>query len=109
MEVIGPLLSPIGTALFLDFATFKKTRGSMAKAKIQLDLTKPRPSHMWLGYDEDENGDERWKQVLNEGVSLFYSYYEHQGHDTLTYTIKAREDEIKRKKEQERIIDVENL
>lgn len=81
----------------------------MAKAKIQLDLTKPRPSHMWLGYDEDENGDERWQQVLNEGVSLFYSYYEHQGHDTLTYTIKAREDEIKRKKEQERIIDVENL
>lgn len=109
MEIIGPLLSPIGKALFLDLATYKKTRGSMAKVKIQLDLTKPRPSHVWLGFDEDENGAGKWQQVEYEGVPFFCSYCKHQGHETLTCKIKAKDDETKRRKEQEKKVDAENL
>ncbi|KAM3233661.1 hypothetical protein P3L10_019020 [Capsicum annuum] len=33
-EVLTPLLSPIGKVLFLDLATYKKTRGSVAKFKL---------------------------------------------------------------------------
>ncbi|OIT22703.1 hypothetical protein A4A49_30027 [Nicotiana attenuata] len=65
MEILTPLLSPIGKALYLDLASFQKTRGSVAKVKIQIDLTKERPHHFWLGYDEeqDENGDGEWLEV----------------------------------------------
>lgn len=43
LEVVTPLLSPIGKVLFLDFATYKKTRGNVVKVKLQVDLTKSRP------------------------------------------------------------------
>lgn len=43
LEVVTPLLSPIGKVLFLVFATYKKTKGSVAKVKQQIVLTKPRP------------------------------------------------------------------
>lgn len=33
MEILTPLLSPIGKALFLDLASFQKTRGSAVKVK----------------------------------------------------------------------------
>ncbi|PHT48642.1 Peptidyl-prolyl cis-trans isomerase FKBP53 [Capsicum baccatum] len=35
--------------LFLDLATYKKTRGSVAKIKIQIDLTQKRPQQVWMG------------------------------------------------------------
>ncbi|PHT26265.1 hypothetical protein CQW23_34121 [Capsicum baccatum] len=56
--------------LFLDLATYKKTRGSVAKIKIQIDLTQKRPQHVWMGYDEDDNG---------EGVPDYCNYCKHQG------------------------------
>lgn len=46
MEILTPLLSPIGKALYLDLALFQKNRGSVAKVKIQIDLTKERPHHV---------------------------------------------------------------
>ncbi|KAF3662642.1 putative protein-like [Capsicum annuum] len=77
MEFLAPLLSPIGKALFLDLSTYKKTRGNKAKVKIQIDRTKSRPHHVWLGFDEDENGEGKWKQVHYEGVPEFYTYCKH--------------------------------
>lgn len=59
MDILTPLLSQIGKSLFLDLASFQKTRGSVVKVKMQIDLTKERSTHVWLGYDEDQdmNGD----------------------------------------------------
>lgn len=59
MKILTGLLSPVGKALHLDLASFQKTRGSVAKVKIQIDLTKTRPRHVRLGFDEnqDVNGD----------------------------------------------------
>ncbi|OIT37596.1 hypothetical protein A4A49_19132 [Nicotiana attenuata] len=45
MEILTPLLSPIEKALFLDLASFQKTRGSVVKVKMQIDLTKERTTH----------------------------------------------------------------
>lgn len=73
----------------------------MAKVKIQLDLTKPQPHHVWMGFDEDENRDGRWQLVQFEGVLEFYTYCKHQGHNILTCTIKKRDDDFKKKNEQE--------
>lgn len=40
------LLSPIGNALYLDTASIQKTRGSLAKVRLQIDHTKDRPPHV---------------------------------------------------------------
>lgn len=81
IEILEPLLSPIGKVLFLDLATYKKTRGSVAKIKIQIDLTQKRPQHVWMGYDEDDNG---------EGVPDYCNYCKHQGYTSITCTVKIR-------------------
>ncbi|KAH0669580.1 hypothetical protein KY289_024073 [Solanum tuberosum] len=52
MDILTPLLSPIGKALYLDSATMQKTRGSVAKVRVQIDITKERPQHVWLGFSE---------------------------------------------------------
>ena len=41
-EFITSLLSPIGRVLYLDSASINKTRGSQARVKVQVDLTKDR-------------------------------------------------------------------
>lgn len=50
MEVLSALLAPICKALYLDSTSIqKKTRGSVSKARVQMDITKERPQHVWLG------------------------------------------------------------
>ncbi|TMX04713.1 hypothetical protein EJD97_005592, partial [Solanum chilense] len=49
-QFISSLLSPIGRVLYLDSASINKTRGSQARVKVQVDLTKDRPPHIWMGY-----------------------------------------------------------
>ncbi|TMW95980.1 hypothetical protein EJD97_008101, partial [Solanum chilense] len=49
-EFITSLLSPIGRVLYLDSASINKTRGSQDRVKVQVDLTKDRPPHIWMGY-----------------------------------------------------------
>lgn len=98
---MNPLLSPIGKVLFLDLATYKKTRGSVAKVKIQIDLTKQRPHHIWMGFDEDENGEGRWQPIQYERVPDYCGYCKHQGHISSICTVKRRDEENKRRKEKE--------
>ncbi|OIS96204.1 hypothetical protein A4A49_06542 [Nicotiana attenuata] len=71
-----------GKELFLDLTSFQKTRGSVAKIKMQIDLTKYRLSHVWLGFDEDRdvNGDGKWLEVQYESLPEYCSYYKHLGH-----------------------------
>ncbi|OIT36808.1 hypothetical protein A4A49_60393, partial [Nicotiana attenuata] len=78
MEILTPLLSPICKALFLDLASFQKTRDSMVKIK-QIDLTKERPTHVWLGYDEDQdvNGDGQWLEVQYDNLPSYCSHCRH--------------------------------
>ncbi|OIT35430.1 hypothetical protein A4A49_02536 [Nicotiana attenuata] len=79
MEILTPLLSPIGKALYLDLDSFQKTRGSVAKVKIQIDLTKARPHNVWLGYDkeQDENGDGEWLEVQYDNVPAYCTHCIH--------------------------------
>lgn len=40
MEVVTDLLTHIGKALYLDYASIQKTRGSVAKVRVQMDISK---------------------------------------------------------------------
>ncbi|OIT08476.1 hypothetical protein A4A49_52017 [Nicotiana attenuata] len=89
MEILTPLLSPIGKSLYLDLASFQKTRGSVAKVKIQIDLTKERPHYVRLGYDEEQD-----KMDMENGRK-------HLGHSEYTCEIRLKEEEKKKRKEEE--------
>ncbi|KAK4733712.1 hypothetical protein R3W88_007973 [Solanum pinnatisectum] len=60
MDILTPLLSPIGKALYLDSATMQKTRGSAAKVRVQIDITKDRPQHVWMGFSEKDPTLGKW-------------------------------------------------
>lgn len=53
-EFISALLAPIGKSLYIDTVSIQKTTGSVAKVRMQLDITKERPPHVWMGTDEED-------------------------------------------------------
>ncbi|KAH0672715.1 hypothetical protein KY284_023802 [Solanum tuberosum] len=62
-EFFSGLLSPIGKVLYLDSTSIKKTRGSQARVKVQVDLTQERPTHVWMGYIGKDITDGRWQKI----------------------------------------------
>ncbi|XP_016457747.1 uncharacterized protein LOC107781541 [Nicotiana tabacum] len=98
MEVFTVLLSPIGKVLHLDVASMQKTRGSAAKVKMQIDLTKSRPHYVWLGFDEeqDENGDGQWIEVEYEYLPNYCLQCKHLGHSMQQCPTKKKEEEGKK-------------
>ncbi|KAG5605797.1 hypothetical protein H5410_027289 [Solanum commersonii] len=74
MDILNPLLSPIGKALYLDFATMQKTRGSVAKVRVQIDITKERPQHVWLGFSEKDLSLGKWQIIEFEDVPSYCLY-----------------------------------
>ncbi|KAH0712326.1 hypothetical protein KY289_008285 [Solanum tuberosum] len=97
-EFVTGLLSPIGNVIYLDSASIKKTRGSQARVKVQVDLTLKRPSYIWMGYIGQDITDGRWQKIEYDNILDYCFYYKHQGHVENDCTIKQR-DEEKRKKD----------
>ncbi|KAG5595247.1 hypothetical protein H5410_036479 [Solanum commersonii] len=65
-EFITPLLESVGKVLYLDTASIKRTRASMAKVKVQVDPTKDRPRHVWIGLDDEDLTIGRWQPIEKE-------------------------------------------
>ncbi|KAK4706318.1 hypothetical protein R3W88_034127 [Solanum pinnatisectum] len=101
MDILTPLLSPIGKALYLDSATMQKTRGSVAKVRVQIDITKERPQHVWMGFSEKDPTLGKWQIIEFEDVPSYCLYCKHQGHVLGECPGKARDEEIKKRKEME--------
>ncbi|KAH0673761.1 hypothetical protein KY284_024848 [Solanum tuberosum] len=97
-EFVTGMLSPIGKVLYLDSASIKKTRGSQARVKVQVDLTHKRPSYIWMGYIGEDITDGRWQKIEYDNIPDYCFYCKHQGHVENDCTIRQR-DEEKRKKE----------
>ncbi|KAG5606124.1 hypothetical protein H5410_027616 [Solanum commersonii] len=101
MDILTPLLSPIGKALYLDSATMQKTRGSVAKVRVQIDITKERPHYVWLGFSEKDPSLGKWQIIEFEDVPSYCLYCKNQGHILEECPIKERDEEIKTRKEME--------
>ncbi|OIT33237.1 hypothetical protein A4A49_26417 [Nicotiana attenuata] len=80
MEILTPFLSPIGKALYLDLASFQKTRGSVAK---------------------DENGDGEWLEVQYDNLPAYCTHCRHLGHSEYSCEIRLLDEEKKRRKEED--------
>lgn len=100
MEILRGLLSPIKKALHFDLASFQKIRGSVARAKIQIDLTKSRPYHVRLGFDDkqDENGEGQWLEVQYENIPEYCLYCKHLAHNIQDCPVRQKDEENKKNK-----------
>ncbi|XP_009613478.1 uncharacterized protein [Nicotiana tomentosiformis] len=100
MKILRGLLSPIGKALHLDLASFQKIRGSVAKVKMQIDLTKSRPHHVWFEFDykQDENRDGQWLEVQYENIPEYCLYCKHLAHNIQDCPVRQKDEENKKNK-----------
>ncbi|KAG5571577.1 hypothetical protein H5410_061343 [Solanum commersonii] len=101
MDSLIIILSPIGKALHLDSASLQKIRGSVAKVRVQIDLTKETPQHIWIAFSEKDPFKAKWQLVEYEEVPPYYLYCKQQGHIAGTCPLKITEEEIKKRKDME--------
>lgn len=73
----------------------------MAKVKIQIDLTKKRPPHVWVGLDKEDVNMGRWQAIEYESIPNYCMYCKYQGHLIHVCNTKQRDDDFKKRKEQE--------
>ncbi|XP_049352151.1 uncharacterized protein LOC125816581 [Solanum verrucosum] len=73
----------------------------MAKVKVQVDLTKARPRHVWIGLDEADLTIGRWQTIEYESIPPYCEYCKHQGHMIYECNFKIRDEEYKQRKELE--------
>ncbi|KAG5613699.1 hypothetical protein H5410_013523 [Solanum commersonii] len=100
--LLTTILSSISKVLYLDSPSSQKTRGSMARVKIQIDLTKERPPVCILGrFKNSDPNKGRWQKIQYEGIPDYCHYCKHQGHVDNVCTIKRRDEEFQRRKEME--------
>ena len=69
--LLSTILESIGKVMFLDSPTSQRTRGSTTRVKVQVDLTKERPSHVWLGFKHSNPNKGRWLKVEYEGIPSY--------------------------------------
>ena len=98
---LSTILESIGKVMFLDSPTSQRTRGSTTRVKVQVDLTKERPSHVWLGFKHSNPNKGRWLKVEYEGLPSYCFCCKHQGNKDEECTIKGRYEEIKKRREME--------
>jgi len=99
--LLTTILESVGKVLYLDSPTSQKTRGSTTRVKVQVDLTKKRPEHVWLAFKNSDPNKGRWLKVQYEGIPDYCMYCKHQGHMDYDCTIKRRHEEVNKRKEME--------
>ncbi|KAG5568615.1 hypothetical protein H5410_064366 [Solanum commersonii] len=82
-----------------DTTSIKRTRASMAKVKVQVDLTKARPRHVWIGLDDEDLTIGRWQPIEYENIPPYCAYCKYQGHIIGDCNFKIRDEDFKRRKE----------
>lgn len=55
-DYIKQILAPVGIPLAIDTATRGRTRPSMAKVRVEIDLLKPQLEQVWVGLEDDNTG-----------------------------------------------------
>jgi len=67
---------------------YPKTRGTIAKVKVQIELSKERHPHVWMGIDEKDLNMGTWQDIQYESVPNFCIYCKDQRHQIHVSTIK---------------------
>ncbi|OIS95652.1 hypothetical protein A4A49_17679 [Nicotiana attenuata] len=101
-QVISKLVSDVGVAVGPDQATYSKSRGNIAKIKVEIDLLKPRLDQIWLGFNLlDGTEDGRWLEIEYEKVPSYCLYCKLQGHLESQCRNKIRDERVKVQREEQ--------
>lgn len=85
-QALGFLASLFGTPLRLDAATKALKRPSVARIQVEIDVTKPPPSRVWIGTGENQGF---WQKVeADEDIPLYCQFCWHVGHGEDNCTVK---------------------
>lgn len=78
--LLTTILESTGKVLFLDSQTSQRIRGSTTRVKVQVDYTKARPTHVWMGFKNSNPKKGRWLKVEYKVIPNYYLFCKHQGH-----------------------------
>ncbi|OIT02434.1 hypothetical protein A4A49_28080 [Nicotiana attenuata] len=98
-DTLSRMVSSIGNAMAPDMATYSKSRGNVAKLKVEINLLKPRQDQIWLGFKRLDSNEEDgyWLYIEYEGAPSYCQYCCMQGHDLLSCRNKKRDEEVQAK------------
>lgn len=84
-ELIHRICAPIGRAIELDSATVRKSRPSVAKVRLEIDVTKPRLERVWIEFVNGEGVVSGfWQRVEFLRVPIYCEECGRFGHDSLS-------------------------
>ncbi|XP_060212213.1 uncharacterized protein LOC132639829 [Lycium barbarum] len=92
---VKQIVGTIGTPLSMDLATENRTRPSMAKVRVEIDLTKPKIDSVWIGVEDDDSPLKGFTQKIEyENVPKYCRHCKLLGHSILQcrHAEKKKED-----------------
>lgn len=93
---VKQILGPVGLPLSMDIATDYRTRPSMAKVRVEVDLTKPQLKYVWVGQENETNPLKGFMQKLEyEGVPKYCKHCRRLGHSIIQHRVVEKEKEEK--------------
>lgn len=67
--------------LYLNTTSITRSRVGLGNKKMQIDLTKSRPIHVWVGLNKEDDTIRSWKTVEYENIPPYCKYCKYEGHD----------------------------
>lgn len=95
-DILTTMLSVVLKLIYFDNNNMNKTRGIMARVRIQLDLIKDRPKHVWIAYDKEDLNQDQCKFFEYEHVPTYSHYFKHHGHMIKECTASLMDEDFQR-------------
>ncbi|XP_070052665.1 uncharacterized protein [Nicotiana tomentosiformis] len=81
---VKQILSSVGTPLVLDAATYERTRPSMAKIRVEVNLLKPLAKSVFIGQEYEDSPLDGYTQKLEyEGIPMYCKHCRKTRHNVI--------------------------
>ncbi|XP_070050094.1 uncharacterized protein [Nicotiana tomentosiformis] len=106
-DYIKQILAPVGILLAIDTTTRGRTRPSMAKVRVKIDLLKPQLEQVWVGLEDDNTGFKGFAQKIEyEAVPKYCKHCRLLGHSVVQcrFLEKKKQAETNKVTEEEHVV-----
>ncbi|XP_019232594.1 PREDICTED: uncharacterized protein LOC109213268 [Nicotiana attenuata] len=95
---IVPVASAVGIPLEMDIATACRTRPSMAKVRVEVDLLKPLLTSVWVGSDDEDSPLRGFTQMVKyEGVPKYCRHCKKLGHSLIECRVLEKNKQVEQR------------